>query len=125
VKNSVPNDTIGSSDGTSGVAQAKFFGANDGTTGGAATGLAPRPVVGRIPPKLYRMGEVVEYSGLSRQTIHNYATMGLLRESRWTAGGHRLFDECVFGRLDQIARMKRRNKTMREIREHFSQVEQS
>ena len=70
-------------------------------------------------------GEVVEYSGLSRQTIHNYATMGLLRESRWTAGGHRLFDEFVFGRLDQIAELKRRNKTMREIREHFTRVEQS
>lgn len=31
------------------------------------------------PPKLYRIGEVVDYSGVSRQTIHNYTTMGLLR----------------------------------------------
>ena len=71
---------------------------------------------GRIPPKLYRMGEVVEYSGLSRQTIHNYATMGLLRETRWTQGGHRLYE---------IAQLKRRNKTMREIREYFASIEHS
>ena len=84
-----------------------------------------RPVSARrIPPKLYRMGEVVEYSGLSRQTIHNYATMGLLPESRWTAGGHRLFDEGVFGRLDEIARLKCRSKTMREIRELFSRTDE-
>lgn len=79
----------------------------------------------RIPPKLYRIGEVVDYSGMSRQTIHNYATMGLLRESRWTKGGHRLFDESVFGRLDEIVRLKQTSKTMREIREHFAKIDSS
>lgn len=73
-----------------------------------------------IPPKLYRIGEVVDYAGLSRQTIHNYTTMGLLRESQWTRGGHRLYDESVFGRLDQIARLKQSLKTMQEIRQHFA-----
>ncbi|MFW6154675.1 MAG: MerR family transcriptional regulator [Planctomycetota bacterium] len=77
-----------------------------------------------IPPKLYRIGEIVDYAGLSRQTIHNYTTMGLLHESRWTRGGHRLYDESVFERLDQVIEMKRRNKSMREIREHFSRVDQ-
>jgi len=78
----------------------------------------------RIPPKLYRIGEIVDYAGLSRQTIHNYTTMGLLHESQWTRGGHRLYDESVFERLDQVIEMKRRNKSMREIREHFLQVDQ-
>jgi hypothetical protein len=75
------------------------------------------------PPKLYRIGEVVDYSGVSRQTIHNYATMGLIRESRWTGGGHRLFDESVFERLDCIAEMKAANKSLQEIRDHFTRLD--
>ncbi len=73
-----------------------------------------------IPPKLYRIGEVAEYSGVSRQTIHNYTTMGLIREAQWTRGGHRLYDETVFGRLDAIEELKAQNKTMEHIREEFS-----
>lgn len=75
------------------------------------------------PPKMYRIGEIVDYSGLSRQTIHNYATMGLLRESKWTRGGHRLFDESVFERLDEVLQMKRANNSMQEIREHFAKMD--
>lgn len=75
-----------------------------------------------IPPKLYRIGEVVAYSGVSRQTIHNYTAMGLLRESRWTPGGHRLYDESVFGRLDRIAELKAKNKSLHDIREAFAHM---
>ncbi|HAU36551.1 MAG TPA: hypothetical protein DCX07_02400 [Phycisphaerales bacterium] len=74
-----------------------------------------------LPPKLYRIGEVVAYSGVSRQTIHNYTTMGLLQESRWTEGGHRLYDESVFDRLDRIGDLKSHHKSLREIRDHFDQ----
>ncbi len=72
------------------------------------------------PPKLYRMGEVVEHTGFSRQTIHNYTTMGLLRERRWTPGGHRLYDESVFERLARIAELKDQRKSMKDIREYFA-----
>jgi len=78
---------------------------------------------GVVPPKLYRIGEVVDYSGVSRQTIHNYTTMGLLRESRWTRGGHRLYDESVFNRLDEIVEMKASRKSLQDIREHFARVD--
>jgi len=78
-----------------------------------------------VPPKLYRIGEVVSYSGVSRQTIHNYTTMGLLRESCWTPGGHRLYDASVFERLDTIAELKRQRKSLRDIREHFARRERS
>jgi hypothetical protein len=71
------------------------------------------------PPKLYRIGEVVDYSGVSRQTIHNYTTMGLIHESRWTNGGHRLYDESVFERLDKIAEMKAQDKSLQEIGDFF------
>ena len=93
---------------------------------GGPDGRAPRPN-GRarrtVPPKLYRIGELVDYCGVSRQTIHNYTTMGLLRETRWTRGGHRLYDESVFHRLDAIAELKDRRKSLEEIREHFERLD--
>jgi DNA-binding transcriptional MerR regulator len=82
-----------------------------------------RPAQRGRPPKLYRIGEVVDYCGVSRQTIHNYTTMGLLHESRWTAGGHRLYDETVFERLDKIEEFKAANKSLQDIREYFVKLE--
>lgn len=86
---------------------------------------APPPRCRPIPPKLYRIGEIVEYTGLSRQTVHNYTIMGLITEARRSAGGHRLYDESVFVRLDTIEELKRRRKTMREIRGHFAGIEET
>jgi len=74
----------------------------------------------RIPRKLYRIGEIVDYSGVSRQTIHNYTIMGLIRECDWTRGGHRLYDEEVFDRLDSIAGFKAQHKTLGFIQEFFA-----
>gem|GEM_PF-726036 len=73
-----------------------------------------------IPPKLYRIGEIVEYSGLSRQTIHNYTVMGLLVEARRSAGGHRLYDESVFNRLNEIMALKAQHKSLAYIREYYA-----
>lgn len=69
-----------------------------------------------IPPKLYRIGELARFTGLSRQTLHNYTTMGLIREAEWSDGGHRLYDETVFYRLKRIAELKG-NRGMQQIRE--------
>lgn len=69
----------------------------------------------RIPAKLYRIGELVNYTPFSRQTIHNYTIMGLIREIKWTEGGHRLYDESVFERLSKIMQLKK-TKTLKEIR---------
>lgn len=71
------------------------------------------------PAKLYRIGELVRYTPFSRQTIHNYTTMGLIHESEWTQGGHRLYDESVFERLSRIIEL-RRTKTLAEIRDIVS-----
>ena len=70
----------------------------------------------KIPMKLYRIGELVNYTPFSRQTIHNYTIMGLIRESQWTEGGHRLYDESVFERLSEIMHLKK-TKTLMEIRQ--------
>ena len=68
-----------------------------------------------IPPKLYRIGDLVRHTPFSRQTIHNYTTMGLIREVQWTNGGHRLYDESVFPRLSRILELKK-TRTLCEIR---------
>jgi DNA-binding transcriptional MerR regulator len=71
-----------------------------------------------VPQKLYRIGEIVHCTPYSRQTIHNYTIMGLIREAAWTNGGHRLYDEGVFKRLSRIAEL-RKTKTLSQIREIF------
>jgi hypothetical protein len=78
----------------------------------------PKPI--EIPPKMYRIGEVIEHSGLSRQTVHNYTTMGLLIEARRTDGGHRLYDESVFERLNGVLALKAQHKSLAYIREYFA-----
>lgn len=70
----------------------------------------------KVPDKLFRIGEIVQHTPFTRQTIHNYTTMGLIQESNWTQGGHRLYDESVFERLWQIQEL-RKTKTLSEIRE--------
>ncbi|MCE5186368.1 MAG: MerR family transcriptional regulator [Planctomycetaceae bacterium] len=72
-----------------------------------------------VPAKLYRIGEIVQHTPFTRQTIHNYTTMGLIQESNWTQGGHRLYDASVFERLWQIQEM-RKTKSLTEIRELLS-----
>ena len=76
----------------------------------------------KVPAKRYRIGELVRYSPFSRQTIHNYTIMGLIREVEWTQGGHRLYDESVFDRLSRIMEL-RETKSLTEIRRMFSEEE--
>jgi DNA-binding transcriptional MerR regulator len=78
----------------------------------------------QIPVKLYRIGELVRHSPFSRQTIHNYTIMGLIREAQWTDGGHRLYDESVFERLSKIIEL-RETKTLSEIRQILNKEEAS
>lgn len=66
------------------------------------------------PKKLYKIGEVMKYSGLSRQTIHNYTMMGLIHEAERTDSGHRLYGEDVFDRLQKVEMLKR-HRTLREV----------
>jgi len=66
------------------------------------------------PLKRFKIGEVAQYSGLSRQTVHNYTIMGLIQEHGWTHGGHRVYDESVFDKLARIDELKIK-RTLREI----------
>ena len=75
------------------------------------------------PPKLYKIGEVMQYSGISRQTIHNYTNMGLIQEeTRTIPGNHRLYPETVFDDLEKIQQLKARGKSLHEIREIMTAI---
>lgn len=66
--------------------------------------------------KLFKIGEVMEYSGLSRQTIHNYTLAGLISEARRTQSGHRLYDETVFDKIEKIKVLQAKNYTLMQIK---------
>ena len=68
-----------------------------------------------IPKKLYKIGEVMRYTGLTRQTIHNYTTFGLITEAERTESGHRLYSEKVFPRIERIIKLKDEGRSLREI----------
>lgn len=67
-----------------------------------------------IPKKLFKIGEVMQHTGLSRQTIHNYTMLGLLTEEERTPSGHRLYGEDVFARIEKILAL-RGQKSLKEI----------
>lgn len=77
-----------------------------------------------VPRKLYRVSEIAGHLGLTRQTIHNYATIGLITEDSRTPGGQRLFDESVFSRLVEIQRLKYSHR-LQDIRRVMAQSSQS
>jgi len=73
---------------------------------GRPSASAGLPAAIEPPRPLYRASEIAAYFGLSRQTIHNYTTMGLITEEDRTEGNHRLYDESVFSALARIQRLK-------------------
>ncbi|MBI3099734.1 MAG: MerR family DNA-binding transcriptional regulator [Planctomycetes bacterium] len=79
--------------------------------------ITPPPITSsrERPQKLYKIGEVMRYSRLSRQTLHNYTMMGLIEESERTEAGHRLYPEAVFATLERIELLKR-HRPLREVR---------
>ena len=80
-------------------------------------------MIAKRPPKLYKIGEVIQYSGVSRQTIHNYTTMGLIQEEgRTVPGNHRLYPESVFDDLEKIQELKNQGKSLHEIREVMEEI---
>ncbi|KAF0243753.1 MAG: MerR family transcriptional [Planctomycetota bacterium] len=72
---------------------------------------APPPPAPTSPPpsgprKLFKIGEVMQYTGLTRQTVHNYTMLGLIHAGEKTLSGHRLYDEGVFKIVEWIKMLK-------------------
>ncbi len=71
------------------------------------------------PTRLYRTAEVLRATGISRQVLYRYITLGLITPAEVTDTGRRLFDESVFGRLELIRELNESGYTLRDIRETF------
>ncbi len=67
------------------------------------------------PKRLWKVGELIRHTGLTRQTLHNWCQLGLICESVQTESGHRLYDATVFARLERIQRLRRKGKGLQEI----------
>ncbi|HOX06826.1 MAG TPA: MerR family transcriptional regulator [Planctomycetota bacterium] len=69
----------------------------------------------------WRTGQVIRNSrGVSRQQLYFYRVMGLIEPAGQTGSGRWLYDGRVFARLAEIAELRRRGKTLRQIREELS-----
>ena len=66
--------------------------------------------------ELFKIGELMEHSGLSRQVIHNYTQLELIYEAKRTPSGHRLYGEEAFQRLKKIKKLRSNGKTLMEIK---------
>ena len=76
------------------------------------------PHTGQDGRSLYRIGELAEMAGVSRQIVSTYCMYGLVQEAARTPGGHRLFDASTARRIQLIRELKQRY-TLGEIREIF------
>lgn len=77
----------------------------------------------RPDKKLYKVGEIMRHTNISRQTIHNYTMMGLITPAERTPAGHRLYDESVFDRLRKIELLKI-HRSLMEIKEQFDREDE-
>ncbi len=67
------------------------------------------------PRKLFKVGEIMRHTKLSRQTVHNYTMLGLIKPAERTDSGHRLYGEEVFDRIKKIELLKLHH-TLDEVR---------
>lgn len=69
---------------------------------------------------LIKIGKLSQLTGLSRQRIHYYIMLGLIREDARTAGGHRLFSSDAIRKIRLIRELNESGYTLTQIREMFS-----
>ena len=66
---------------------------------------------------LFQASEFAELAGVTVRTLHHYDRLGLLKPSRYTEAGYRLYDERDFARLQQIVMLKFIGLSLKEIKE--------
>jgi DNA-binding transcriptional MerR regulator len=64
----------------------------------------------------WKVGELAERTGLTVRTLHHYDAIGLLKPSRRTRAGHRLYGEADVARLQQIQSLRRLGFGLEQIR---------
>jgi MerR family copper efflux transcriptional regulator len=71
--------------------------------------------------ELFSTGDVMKRSGLSRQVLYQYTTMGLIKEAATTDAGYRLYPKTVFRHLEIIRSLNEIGYTLRDIRDIFAE----
>jgi DNA-binding transcriptional MerR regulator len=64
----------------------------------------------------WKVGELAGATGLTVRTLHHYDEIGLLRPSRRTPSGHRLYAERDVARLQQVTSLRELGFSLEEIR---------
>lgn len=70
----------------------------------------------RTDKKLFQPREFAKLSGVTVRTLHHYDRMGLLKPTRYTGAGFRLYSENDFARLEQIVALKFIGFSLNEIK---------
>lgn len=66
------------------------------------------------PP--YKVGELAQLAGVSVRTLHHYEDIGLLRPSRRTQSGHRLYERADVERLARIRALTQLGLSLEQVR---------
>src|SRR5438034_767533 len=66
--------------------------------------------------KLFKTREFAKAAGVTVRALHHYDRLRLLKPSRYTAAGYRLYSERDFARLEQIVALKFIGFSLNEIR---------
>jgi len=66
--------------------------------------------------KLFQAREFAGLTGVTVRTLHHYDRLGLLKPSRYTRAGYRLYCERDFARLEQIVTLKFIGFSLKEIK---------
>lgn len=72
---------------------------------------------------LFQAREFAEMAGVTVRTLHHYDRLGLLKPSRYTEAGYRLYGERDFARLQQIVMLKFIGLSLKEIKELLNRRE--
>ncbi|MFN2595675.1 MAG: MerR family transcriptional regulator [Pyrinomonadaceae bacterium] len=67
--------------------------------------------------RLYRASEFARAAGVTVRALHHYDRLGLLKPSRRTSAGYRLYREQDFARLQQIVTLKFVGFSLKQIKE--------
>jgi MerR family transcriptional regulator, thiopeptide resistance regulator len=73
--------------------------------------------MGSSNEKLFKAREFAELTGVTVRTLHHYDQLGLLKPSRYSRAGYRLYTESDVVRLEQIVALKFIGFSLQEIKD--------
>ncbi|MBN1419380.1 MAG: MerR family transcriptional regulator [Planctomycetes bacterium] len=69
--------------------------------------------------KLLRTAEILRATGISRQVLYRYLTLGLIREAEITPTGQRLFDPRTVSLIHLVRELNESGYSLRDLRDTF------